>query len=519
MDIFVIIVAILFVLAAIDLMVGVSNDAVNFLNSALGAKVAPRFVIMIIASIGILIGVTFSSGMMEVARKGIMFPGQFFMPELLFIFLGVMLTDVILLDAFNSLGLPTSTTVSIVFELLGASVAMSLIKIAEADQGIAALANYINAQQALIIIMGILLSVVIAFSVGALVQFVTRIIFTFDFERRLRQYGSLFGGFALTAILYFILIKGSKGASFMDAESKMWIATNRQLLILISFSFWTVFLFVWQRVSSYNILRIVILAGTLALAMAFAANDLVNFIGVPLAGFHAHLLANLESNPLETLMVALEGPVRTETYMLLIAGAIMVVTLWRSKKAKTVTETEINLGRQGEGQERFGSSFLARAIVNSIMQLNRGMRAMMPSALWEAVNKRFTEIQNNNKDKAAFDLLRASVNLTVASALISFATSLKLPLSTTYVTFMVAMGTALADRAWGRESAVYRVNGVLTVIAGWFTTALVAFVAAMLMTTIIYHTGMYGIVALIALAAFTIIRFSRLHKRKAAGLE
>ena len=518
MDIFIIIVGILIVLAVLDLTVGVSNDAVNFLNSAIGAKVAPQKIILFIASLGILAGVTFSSGMMEVARKGIFFPGMFYMPELMYIFIGVMLTDVILLDTFNSLGLPTSTTVSIVFELLGAAVALSIIKILSVDGNLADLGQYINSAKALLIIMGILLSVVFAFSIGAIVQYITRLIFTFDFEKNLKRYGAIWGGIALTAILYFILIKGSKGASFMDSATKEWINVHSNLIILYSFIGWSIFLFVWQKISSFNILKIIILAGTFALAMAFAANDLVNFVGVPLAGLSAYTFANATDAPYTTLMTVLEDKVQTDTVLLLLAGGVMVVTLWISKKARTVTKTELSLARQDEGDERFESSILSRSIVRSNYNFFETIKHIIPDFLIHFVSRRMAPIESkqprNTKDSASFDLLRASVNLTVASMLISFATSMKLPLSTTYVTFMVAMGSSLADKAWGRESAVYRVNGVLTVIGGWFTTAFVAFVAAFIMTTIIYFTGIVGIIFLAIFATFVVYHFYKVHRDK-----
>jgi phosphate/sulfate permease len=517
MDLFTIILVILAVLAVLDLTVGVSNDAVNFLNSSIGAKVAPRHVIMIIASLGILFGVTFSAGLMEVARKGIFNPGMFYMPEIMFIFLGVMLTDVLLLDSFNSLGLPTSTTVSIVFELLGAAVAMAMIKTGFFEADAESIAAYINSAQALIIIGGIFLSVFVAFNVGAIIQFITRLLFTFDYEERVKKYGALFGGIALTSILYFIMIKGAKGASFMTSENKQWILDNTILIMAINFVFWTLFLAVWQRVSKFHILRIVVLVGTFALAMAFAANDLVNFIGVPLAALSAHTIANATADPTGTLMSALAEPVTSNTILLLLAGVIMVVTLWLSRKARTVTQTEINLARQEEGKERFGSSKLSRAIVLIATGVFTAISKILPPSTREWVNMRLTTTSvsfADNPDRPAFDMLRASVNLTVASALISLATSLKLPLSTTYVTFMVAMGTSLSDRAWGKESAAQRVNGVLTVVGGWFVTAMVAFLAAFLMTTIVYYGGIYAVIILVIFAFGVVYHFYKLHRKR-----
>jgi phosphate/sulfate permease len=520
MTIFTIILIILVVTAILDLTVGVSNDAANFLNSAFGAKVAPRLVIMIVASIGIIIGVTFSSGMMEVARKGIFFPGMFTMPELMFIFLAVMLTDVLLLDSFNSLGLPTSTTVSIVFELLGAAVAISVIKLSADSAAGQTLADYINTGTAMIIVGGIFLSVAVAFTVGAIVQFITRLVFTFNFEKNLRRYGAILAGIALTAILYFILIKGAKGASFMDKETKQYILGNAFTIMLISFAVWTSFFYLWQRFSSYSILKIVILAGTFALAMAFAANDLVNFIGVPLAGLAAFGMASETSDPLNTLMAQMAEPVQTETYLLLIAGAIMVVTLWVSKKAQTVRQTELNLGRQSEGEERFGSSMLSRSIVRTAYSVFRTIQSILPEGMRQWFAKRMElpkdiKSYKSSGNQPAFNLLRSSINLTIASALISLATSYKLPLSTTYVTFMVSMGTSLSDRAWGRESAAYRVNGVITVVGGWFLTALIAFMTSFLMATLIYYGGIASIAILVVIIGFVVYHFYLVHKEKA----
>lgn len=508
---------VLIFLAISDLIVGVSNDAVNFLNSPIGSRVAPRKVIIIIASLGILAGVTFSSGMMEVARKGIFHPQYFNMPELVVIFMAVMLTDVILLDLYNTFGLPTSTTVSIVFELLGAAVAISLIKISKNDS--MTLGDYINNEKALAIILGILLSIAVAFFVGAVIQYVTRLIFTFDYRNRLKRYGSIWGGIALAAIIYFILIKGSKGASFMSGETVNWIKTNTLLILVIAFlAFW----FVLQLLTSIfkiNVLKVIILVGTFAIAMAFAANDLVNFIGVPLAGLNAYKFAGATDSPLQATMEMMSRPIRSETILLLLAGTIMVITLWVSKKAVTVSKTEINLARQDEGIERFGSSPLSRVIVRMFSSISRIYQQILPKRLHSALNRRFDQIkpqtEQQPEDKgASFDLLRASVNLVVASALISLATSMKLPLSTTYVTFMVAMGTSLSDRAWGSESAVYRVTGVLTVIGGWFFTAFMAFTVSSIFALAIYYWKIPGMLGILALAMFMIFRNYRLHKTR-----
>ena len=463
MNIYIFAVGILFAVACVDLMVGVSNDAVNFLNSSVGSRVAPRHTIMIIASIGILAGVTFSDGMMEVARKGIFHPKYFVMPELISIFLAVMLTDILLLDLFNTFGLPTSTTVSVVFALLGATIAVSIVKITQSNQSMMALSQYVNTSKALAIISGILLSVGIAFICGAVVQFCTRMIFTFDYEKRLRRYGGVWGGLALTMITYFMLIKGAQEASFMTPAMVTWIGTHTWLIIGIGFICFTVLFQVLTMFTRINILKPVVLGGTFALAMAFAANDLVNFIGVPLAGLNAFNIASANADPLTAPMSALQKKISTSTFFLLTAGAIMVMTLWGSRKARTVTKTEVSLGRQDEGLERFDSSQLSRIIVRMAIHFLDAAKQILPEAPRKWARGRFAGVVERpivayDGSVPEFDLLRASVNLMVASALVAWATSMKLPLSTTYVTFMVAMGTSLADRAWGLESAVYRVT-------------------------------------------------------------
>jgi phosphate/sulfate permease len=519
MDLFQFGIVILFGLAVSDLIVGVSNDAVNFLNSSIGSKVAPRRVIMAIASVGMLAGVTFSSGMMEVARKGIFHPKYFTMPELLVVFLAVMLTDIILLDLYNTYGLPTSTTVSIVFELLGAAVAVSLLKLHQSGTGFGELVNYINTAKALAIIFGILLSVVVAFFSGALVQFVSRILFTFDFERRLRRYGALWCGAALSTIVYFILIKGSKGASFLTPETVVWIRSHTGLILLGSFAACAMVLQLLLWLTRVHILKIVVLVGTFALAMAFAANDLVNFIGVPLAGLAAYTEAGASDSPLTLPMVALQEPVRSNTLYLLLAGVIMVVTLWVSRKARTVTKTEVRLGRQDEGYERFESTVLSRAIVRLVATVFASVLKVVPGSVRRWVTGRLDRTDFRPTPAAdgsvpSFDLVRASVNLMVAAALISLATSLKLPLSTTYVTFMVAMGTSLSDQAWGRESAAYRVSGVLTVIGGWFVTAMMAFTVAGVFATAIFFGRAVAVVVIAVLAVLIIAHTRRVHRTR-----
>ena len=522
MDFFLAVVVVLLLFAVFDLMVGVSNDAVNFLNSSIGSRVASRHTIMIIASLGILAGVLFSGGMMEVARKGIFHPQLFTMPELLTIFLGVMLTDIILLDFFNTFGMPTSTTVSIVFELLGAAVAVSLLKISQAGGSFGDLIEYINTSKALTIIVGILLSVAIAFVCGALVQFLTRLVFTFDYAKKMKRYGALWAGIAMASITFFILVKGAKSASFIPADSAHWIKDNSWLVMGCIFAV-SALIFHILLLRGVNILKPVILIGTFALALAFAANDLVNFIGVPLAGLNAYQAAQAAAEPLTVTMDALAEKVPSASWLLLVAGGVMVATLWFSRKARTVTETEVSLGRQEEGEERFDSTALSRMIVRVAIGLGDGIGRILPGSMRQFIVRRMDsshyEADTDSANRPSFDLLRASVNLMVASAVVSYATSYKLPLSTTYVTFMVAMGTSFSDMAWGRESAVYRVTGVLTVVGGWFMTAFMAFSVAALFAAIIHFGGAYGLVALLALVVFLLWRSHRKHGERAREKE
>jgi len=518
MEIYLFIVVVLFGLAISDLIVGVSNDAVNFLNSAIGSRVSTKNVIMIIASLGILFGVTFSNGMMEVARKGIFHPHHFVVAELLIIFLAVMLTDIMLLDLFSTFGLPTSTTVSIVFELLGAAVAVSVIKIVQMGQSISALVDYINTAKALAIIFGILLSIVFAFTFGALVQWVVRLVFTFDFANKVKRYGAIYGGIAMMTITYFILIKGAKGSSWMTSDMVSWIKHHTLFILGSSFLVWAVVLQLLHWIAKLDILKFIVLVGTGALAMAFAANDLVNFIGVPLAGFNAYKIAlNNSVNPLTTTMEAMAGKMHTDTWMLLIAGLIMVVTLWISKKARTVIETTIQLGRQQEGEERFEVLGIARSIVKMSVMVAESTTKWIPAVIRRSVSRRFKNdhiIESPAKDRPAFDVIRASSILIVASALISLGTSLKLPLSTTYVTFMVAMGASFADRAWGRESAVYRISGVFTVIGGWFLTAFVAFTVSFVFANLLFFFKLPAIILLVIFAVTVVIHSHKIHKER-----
>ncbi|HAH59040.1 MAG TPA: phosphate permease [Bacteroidales bacterium] len=519
-NIYLVFIIFLFILAFSDLMIGVSNDAVNFLNSAIGSKIASFRTILIVASLGIVIGATFSSGLMEIARKGLFFPAQFTFSEVLVIFLAVMISDVIMLDLYNTMGLPTSTTVSIVFDLLGASMAIAIIKISASAETLQDLGLYINSGKALAIITGILVSVAVAFTIGALVQYITRVIFTFNIRHNLKYYGSIWGGIAITGIIYFMIIKGAKGASFITPETLNYIDNHTFTILLGSFAIWTILLQLFSMLFKLNILKFIVLSGTFALAMAFAGNDLVNFIGVPLAGLKAYQLftAVPGANPETFLMSGLADDVTTQTWILLMAGIIMTFALWTSKKARSVLETSVDLSRQGEGNERFNSSIMSRNLVRGARNISSAISGIIPIRINDWLESRFVPPDEITKKQApqgaAFDTLRASVNLVVASMLIALGTSLKLPLSTTYVTFMVAMGSSLSDRAWGRESAVYRITGVLSVIGGWFFTALAAFTASFIGAIILYYGGMIAAVLLLSVAGTLIYRTHRIHMRR-----
>jgi phosphate/sulfate permease len=509
------------VLAILDIVVGVSNDAINFLNSAIGSKAISLRTIMIVASLGIFIGAVFSSGMMEVARKGIFNPGEFFFDEIMIIFMAVIITDILLLDFFNTLGLPTSTTVSIVFNLLGASVVMSLFKILDSEsQTLADIGTYINTDKAITIISGILLSVLIAFSVGAIVQWVSRVIFTFQFEKKVKNFGALFGGVALTSITYFIFIKGLKGTPYYSDMSGF-LKSNEILILAIAFLILTAFSFLFQKISQKSVLLVIILVGTFGLALAFAGNDLVNFIGVSMAAYHSYEAWSISGiDPSLFSMESLDKKVPAEPLLLFIAGGIMVVTLWFSKKAKTVAETEIGLSRQHDTHEKFKPNLFSRILVNLFFKVSSTIGSIMPESITNKIemsfesNKTFLINKDQSVDAPAFDMIRASVNLMVAGILISIATAMKLPLSTTYVTFMVAMGTSLADRAWGRESAVYRVAGVVNVIGGWFLTALGAFIASGIVVFLISLDIITMIPVLLLLTVILLTRNFLKHKSK-----
>ena len=524
-NIYILMIAALAILAIADLVVGVSNDAVNFLNSAIGSKAVSFKTIMIVASLGVAFGALSSSGMMEVARKGIFMPSEFYFNEIMIIFMAVMITDILLLDFFNTLGMPTSTTVSIVFELLGAAVIMSLIKISTSDsQTIADLGQYINTAKATEIILGILLSVVVAFSIGAFVQYNTRLLLTFNFEQKAKWVSALFGGIAATAITYFILIKGLKGASFVSGDFKLFISENAMIIVALSFIFWTALCSLITAVFKMSVYKFIIIIGTFAIAMAFAGNDLVNFIGVPIAAWQSYEAWVASGVPAtEFSMEVMSKKVPTPSLLLFLAGLVMVLTLWFSKKAKTVLKTSLDLSNQDSIKERFDSNFLSRGIVRFSTLISKYHGTILPKKLQDKIEKQFEKpkvlkLVDKHQELPAFDMVRAAVNLMVASILISIATSMQLPLSTTYVTFMVAMGTSLADRAWGRESAVYRVAGVLNVIGGWFFTAFSAFVASGIIAYLIYLGEAPMIAVLLLITVLLLVRNYLSHKKKSINI-
>ena len=524
-NIYVFMVVALGLLAIIDLVVGVSNDAVNFLNSAIGSKAISFRTIMIVASLGVAFGAMSSSGMMEVARKGIFNPGEFVFAEIMVIFMAVMITDILLLDFFNTLGMPTSTTVSIVFELLGAAVAVSLIKIIGVDGTFSDLGNYINTDKATEIILGILLSVFIAFTIGAIVQFISRVLISFNFKSNPKWVESLFGGVAITSIVYFILIKGLKSTAIFNGAVTEFVATNTNLFLLGNLIFWTLLSLLVATVFRWSVYTVVIVLGTFALAMAFAGNDLVNFIGVPIAALQSFQSWQGSGVDAELYnMAGLSAAVRTPTLLLLFSGLVMVLTLWFSSKAKSVVKTSVDLSRQDEGEERFQPNFLSRQVVKYSIAAAENITQVLPPKLLKRIDSRFEMPKvyvpkSKTQDMPAFDLVRAAVNLMVASVLISIATSMKLPLSTTYVTFMVAMGTSLADRAWGAESAVYRVAGVLNVIGGWFFTAFSAFTAAAIIATLLHFGGFVALLVLLLIAALLLTRNYMSHNKKSREIK
>ncbi len=504
----------LFMLAVSDLWVGVSNDAVNFLNSAVGSKAAKFRTIITIAAIGVFCGAVMSNGMMDVARHGIFRPEQFAFNEIMLICLAVMVTDIVLLDAFNSLGMPTSTTVSLVFELLGATCALTMIKMnAGSELGFS---DYMNTSKALQVILAIFISVAIAFVVGIFVQWVVRLLFTFNYRNRsLKWKIGIFGGVSVTAIIYFMLFKGLKSMAFMTDGVKDWIGANTPWLLACCLVLSTL-LMQGLHALKINVFKVVVLIGTFALATAFAGNDLVNFIGVPLTGYASYQdwLASGSPNPSSHMMGVLNGEAKTPLVFLIAAGAVMVLALATSKKAHNVTKTELNLAKQEEGEEMFGTSRVARSLVRFGNGFAHAVMAITPERFREWVDKRFDRSHVEIEEGAQYDLVRASVNLVTASLLIALGTSLKLPLSTTYVTFMVAMATSLADRAWGRESAVYRITGVLSVIGGWFLTAAIAFAAAFAIALIMHWGGMPAMVIIVIAALAVMIHSNITYKHR-----
>jgi len=566
-NIYIILVVVLFALAISDLVVGVSNDAVNFLNSAVGSKAAHFKVIMGIAALGIFVGATYSTGMMEVARKGIFHPGLFTFKEIMVLFLAVMITNILVLDIFNTFGMPTSTTVSIVFGLLGAAVGVAWIKISTNPDANQVLASYINSDKALQIIGGILLSVIVAFTIGALVQFLSRLLFSFDYTQRFKYFGAIWGGLAITSITYFIIIKGLKGSPYATHEVMViysggdvlsWINNSLQAsfssvndmlssvkgryiwheetqtlsitmkefavvyfkeIIAVSFTIWTIILqiFIFLKI---NILKVIVFVGTFALALAFAGNDLVNFIGVPIAGYKAfgYWVASGEAADSFNMAKLAGDNVPTEMYILVAASLIMIITLWFSKKSRAVLKTSLDLSRQDEGEERFGSSIMARNIVRGTRKTFKVINKYTPAVISKSIEKQFDTTsfkkqQALDADPPAFDMIRASVNLVVASILIAIGTSYKLPLSTTYVTFMVAMGTSLSDKAWSRESAVFRITGVISVIGGWFFTAFIGFTSAFIVAVLFSYGSFYAIFAMLGIAIFSLVKTNFMHKK------
>ncbi len=511
------IVVILALLAVMGIVVGVANDAVNFLNSALGSKVAPRRVILWVAAAGILVGTLTSSGMMEVARSGVFYPGQFSFQEIMMLFLGMMLGNVLLLDLYNTLGLPTSTTVSMVFGLLGAAVAAALFRIAgDPGTSLQDLSQFINTGKAMVIIAAILLSVALAFVAGTLFMYISRLIFSFRYAAVFRRWGAVWCGISLAGILYFALFKGLKSSGLIPTSVSAYVGDHVLVTLLAFWAAASLLLYIFQRMR-LNIMRITILSGTFSLALAFAGNDLVNFIGVPVAGFDAYTIAR-EAGDTQMLMGALNENVPANFLILLTAGILMILTLWTSKKAMHVSETELSLSAQDDaGQQQYGSSVFSRTIVRAALNVSAGIERVVPKHLRESISRRF-EYEDVEHSGAPYDMIRATVNLTTSALLIAMATSLKLPLSTTYVCFMVAMGSSLADRAWGRESAVYRISGVMTVVAGWFITALGGFLIAFVVGLALIYGGTPAFIVITLLCGYMLIHSNFLKKDKESAI-
>ncbi|MBO7190007.1 MAG: inorganic phosphate transporter [Alistipes sp.] len=502
MDLFIVIT--LALLAIMGIIVGVSNDAVNFLNSAFGSKAAKKNVILTIASIGVMVGVMTSSGMMDVARSGVFYPAMFTYQEIMILFLGMMLSNIILLDIYNSLGLPTSTTVSLVFGLLGSAMALALYNIWGGSTD-ATLGEYINSGNALAIVSGILLSVVLAFFTGHLLMYISRLIFSFRYHKIFSRYGAFWCGITLAGIIYFTVFKGLKSTTLIPDVIKDYVTDNTGTALLILWLGSSALLWILQRFN-VNILRVSILAGTFSLALAFAGNDLVNFIGVPYAGYDSYVIAHA-SDTLPTSMEALANPTQANFWIMCAAGLVMVITLFTSKKALRVIETERKLSSQSEDVPTNSEATVAsRGIVRGVLRFNNFLTSITPEPIHRWINQRFETLPEEERGDVNYDLIRATVNLTAAAILISIGTQLKLPLSTTYVVFMVSMGSSLADRAWGRESAVYRITGVTTVIMGWFITALGGFAIALAVTLALVYGGTIAIIGVTALCLLLIIK-------------
>lgn len=500
-----VVIAFIFVLAIMGIVAGVSNDATNFMSAAVGTRSASYRIVTIVAALGIVVGSMMSNGMMEIARNGVFSPQYFFANEIIYIYLAVMIANLLLLDIFNTLGLPTSTSVSLVFELLGATVAIAMIKIHDGSINVG-LAELINTDKALTMIVGIFLSVAVAFIFGAIVQYITRLIFSFNYVKNLKWKIGVFSGLATTALVYFMFIKGMKGAAFITAEVHAWVDAHTWQLLGICFVFFTILMQMLYFLK-VNVLKLVVMIGTFALAMAFAGNDLVNFIGVPLAGLDTFLDVRNSGAPIDALsMDSLNTMSSANTIYLVIAGLIMAVTLLTSKKAKNVLQTSIDLSKQNGGNESFGSSAIARSLVRFTNNMVNAIDNVLPVKVKAWIEKRFDNREMILEENAAFDLIRGLVSIVLASMLIALGTSLKLPLSTTYVTFMVTMGASLSDRAWSRESAVYRVTGMFSVIGGWFITAIVAFIICFAIALLFYYGGMVAMLLMIALAIYIIIK-------------
>lgn len=501
--IFTVIIIILALLAILDLIVGVANDAVNFLNSALGAKVAPMKVILGVAALGILLGVVTSNGMMEVARKGVFYPEMFTFTEIMMLFGGVMLTDVILLNTFNSLGLPTSTTVSLIFELLGSAVAVTVYKVSnDAGLTIADIGQFINSGKALVMISGILVSVAISFVVGSVLMYFSRMLFSFRYQRAFSRFGAMWCGVSVVGILYFAIFKGMKSSGLFSTELLQTINDNIFMVLAVAWVVSSLVLLLLQKLK-VDILKITILMGTFALALAFAGNDLVNFIGVPIAGIDAYNLA-LNSGNEQMLMSELSKPAQVNPLLLITAGVIMILTLFFSRSAMRVAQTQLNLSSQNTEDEKFGSTLFSRTLVRFAIAANAAYKKMIPDSLSNKIERRFELLPEDERGNVAYDNVRAVVNLAAAAILICIGTSFKLPLSTTYVVFMVAMGSSLADRAWGRDSAVYRITGVMVVISGWFMTAIAGFVLSFAIASSLIWGGWIALTAVVIVCGYAL---------------